>query len=235
MIDLVQHWYGSFAKLPFDDGVKLLVELLTPLSVLLVYAGYRSNRKKHYYDAIQACQKRYLDIVQRQQELELAYFSKPKDQVYIEKHLILFRDHLGLVSEEITYIRAGMLPSYVGKAWLCHMASRVPYHVGKQWTNKVRMLHAENRELTSLDEKRMLSTFASFDQLKLLFSETEGKRGFSFTARPEAWQYERQRFAQVMYHRIHPRFYRRWWNRLWPEWRRWRLKRLFHLLLKRQK
>ena len=182
--------------------IKLIVDLLTPAAILIAFFTYKLSRKRHYFDAVQACWKRYLDIVHKQQELDLKQ-AKMNKELFIQKHLILFRDHMGLVSEEISYIRRGMLPKDVALSWLYEMAKRVPYWQNSGWANQSQLELGDNKRLANDQPDRMFNTFKGFDGLRTLFSENfgDGER-FDFPKDSSEWEDERKRFARVMLQRI---------------------------------
>ncbi|WP_163710862.1 hypothetical protein [Mangrovibacterium lignilyticum] len=202
------------------DKIKLAIDLLTPFSILLAFIAYRTNRKRHYFDAIQACQKRYLNIVQQQQQLDLQQGAAPPGPHYHANHLVLFRDHMGLVCEEITYIRQGMLPRFVALSWLSAMASRVPFFVEGRWVNARLMERGENKVLVEQSSEIMLATFRSFELLSELFSEERYRDDLCFYATDGDQLMLRQRFARMMYRRIR-RSRRNWRKQLKFGFNRW--------------
>lgn len=184
--------------------IKLIVDLLTPAAILIAFFTYKLSRKRHYFDAVQACWKRYLNIVRQQQQLDLER-DKMTEALFVKKHLILFRDHMGLVCEEISYIRQGMLPRDVAKAWLYEMAKRVPYWQHQQWANRKQLKAGDNKRLAYEFEKQLFKTYQSFDGLRVLFSDDFGDgKYFDFSKDCCDWDEERKRFAEIMYRRVRP-------------------------------
>lgn len=184
-------------------SAELLIKAIALLSIAVAVLTYVFNKKKHFFEVVQFCTKRYRDIVRLQQELEVnknEYFEAKKENEYYQKHLIYFRDHMGLVAEEITYIRQGMLPKQVAKSWLYQMAKRVPFYQNGELANLNKLKEGDNKVLASDREKKLEKAFNNFDELRMIFKMPNEE--FNFNAENEEWQKERKRFADVMYRRI---------------------------------
>lgn len=100
--------------------------IISALTLLVVFGGLFSlkyQKKEIQFTTIQKCIEIHRNILRNQQELEI---PDVKAKGLYAKRRILICDHLGLVTEELFYMKKGYLPKQISKNWLEHMIGFVP-------------------------------------------------------------------------------------------------------------
>ncbi|MCG8410297.1 MAG: hypothetical protein MI739_03325 [Bacteroidales bacterium] len=98
------------------------VFIVNVLTLIVVTTGLLSlvfQRKGIHFSTVQKCINDHRDILRNQQKAKIAEKDK-------SEHLILIRDHLGLITEELFYMKKGYLPKDLAKSWLRHMIEFIP-------------------------------------------------------------------------------------------------------------
>ncbi|NOQ28015.1 MAG: hypothetical protein GQ564_21845 [Bacteroidales bacterium] len=103
--------------------LQVIISLLTLLVVCGGLFSLKYQKKEIQYTTIQKCIEIHRNILRNQQELEI---PGVKVKGLYAKRRILIRDHLGLVTEELFYMKKGYLPKQISKNWLEHMIGFVP-------------------------------------------------------------------------------------------------------------
>ena len=200
----------SFLCSPNYELLDTLFTGITALSILIGLITIRWSRKQSHFNAVLACNDMFRRIVRKQQNLRGRRLAKRE---------ILFRDHLGLVSEEIFYMKQGVLPSSVAYSWLADMPRRIPVYdaPGKTLLNADLLKEGENSILFVEDRKSFERIAADFGHLKRRFCiETD----VQFCA--ACWDEQRFRFAREMYLSIRGSRRERLINRFKPSWKSWK-------------
>ncbi len=117
----------------------LIVSMLTFLAVTIGLLSIRFQKKEIRFSTIQKCVNDHRNILRNQQKYSIK--NKGKNE-----HLILLRDHLGLITEELFYMREGYLPKNLSLNWLRHMIEFVPIKQGKRVLNKFQI--EESKEIS---------------------------------------------------------------------------------------
>lgn len=108
---------------------ELIVSIITLIIVTLGLLSIRFQKKEIRFLTIQKCVTDHRDILRNQQK----YCIENKEK---NEHLILIRDHLGLITEELFYMKEGYLPKDLSLNWLRHMIEFVPITKGTYILNK---------------------------------------------------------------------------------------------------
>jgi len=104
------------------DTIRIVVEILTFLVLSFGLATLFVHRKQVFFSTVNKCINHYRNIIRKQQSLE----GKKNNDKNKRKHLILVKDHLGLVSEELFYMQKKYLPRKLSKDWLKNMINFIP-------------------------------------------------------------------------------------------------------------
>ncbi len=106
------------------------------------------QKKGLQYSTIKDCIDIHRNILRSQQKLKANSNTKP------EKHLILIRDHLGLVTDELFYMKNGYLPENISKTWIKNMINFIPIQCKGEIINKTEILTSrEISDYINLDYK----------------------------------------------------------------------------------
>lgn len=103
--------------------LQLIISTLTLIVILIGLFSLKYQKKEIQFATIQKCIEIHRNILRNQQELEIPHL---KVKGLYAKRRILIRDHLGLVTEELFYMKKGYLPKQISKNWLKHMIGFVP-------------------------------------------------------------------------------------------------------------
>jgi hypothetical protein len=192
--------------------LSLLSTIFTGITAISVFIGIITliwTRKQNHFNAVQICNQMFRDLVRRQQNR----LSAQTHQLEID-----FRDHLGIVGEEIFYIKNRMLPASVAFSWLSEIPRRIPVydHLGKL-INSSLLRQGENRELFVNYQGQFDGVIDNFGHIKHRFKLTlkEEKEilkkieGRKLTPPPgqsllnsDNWEQIRPYFARLMYRKI---------------------------------
>lgn len=100
---------------------QFVVAVLTLIVLFVGLLGISFQKKEIHFYTVQKCIDDHRKILRKQQKSKIK--NKTKDE-----HLILIRDHLGLITEELFYMRRGYLPKELSKSWIGHMIEFVPIY-----------------------------------------------------------------------------------------------------------
>ena len=179
---------------------------ITAISILVGILTIKWNRNQSYFSSVQACNEMFRRIVRKQQKLK---------NNNLAKHEILLKDHLGLISEEIFYIRQGILPPSVAYAWLADMPRRVPvYDTSGKFLNLKLLVDGENRFLVIKNQANFEKIVERFGRIKERFTM---KTDIQFC--PTNWETERIKFAHQMYIAIRGTKFERFKNIFRAQWK----------------
>lgn len=109
----------GYPKTPED-----FVEVLT---LILLFSGVIAlffHQKQIHFSTVKKCIDDYRKIVRNQQSFNKSETDKKK----IKKLFILVKDHLGLVNEELFYMKKGYLPKNLSMDWLNNMLNFIPIY-----------------------------------------------------------------------------------------------------------
>ena len=138
--------------LKFMDNYGLVIDLVYKVIMIFIFGfGLYSilfQKKGLQYSTIKDCIDIHRSILRSQQRLKINKITKP------EKHKILIKDHLGLVTDELFYMKNGYLPENISKDWLRHMVNFVPIQCNGQIINEKEIFESrEISEYIELDKK----------------------------------------------------------------------------------
>lgn len=162
-------------------------------SIVFGIRTFRLTSRQNNFNSVKACNDMFRAIVRKQQKLK-----QSKGNSQIDKHQILFRDHMGLVNEELFYIRQGILPKSIALEWLAEMPKRVPvYDKDGNMLNLELLREGENSYLVinhfSMVEDRM----NYFGGVKRAFTIN---KQFSFFS--SNWDVQKMKFSRYLYRKI---------------------------------
>jgi hypothetical protein len=103
--------------------IELSIQILILIAVYLGLITLKFQKKEVHFSTVQKCIDDHRDILRNQQRCK----TKPNK---INEQLILVRDHLGLVNEELFYMKNGYLPKNLSQDWLMHMINFIPLYKG---------------------------------------------------------------------------------------------------------
>ena len=130
------------------DQVQAVISILTLLVVCGGLFSLRFQKKDIQFTTIQKCIEIHRNILRNQQELEI---SDLNSKILYAKRRILIRDHLGLVTEELFYMKKGYLPKQISKNWLRHMIGFVPLTYKGEVVNESKKCITGSKEIKSFD------------------------------------------------------------------------------------
>jgi len=99
--------------------IELIISSVTLIVVTVGLLGLKFQRKEIRFYTVQKCIDDHRKILRQQQHLRIKKECS-------EDHLISVRDHLGLITEELFYIREGYLPKNLTMSWVRHMIEFIP-------------------------------------------------------------------------------------------------------------
>jgi hypothetical protein len=107
----------------YEEGIGLIIQILVLIAVYLGLITLKFQKKEVHFSTVQKCIDDHRDILRNQQRCK----TNPNE---VNEQLILVRDHLGLVNEELFYMKNGYLPRKLSKDWLMHMINFIPLYKG---------------------------------------------------------------------------------------------------------
>lgn len=147
--------YGSY---PFTIGD--LVDLLTAILLISGLVVIYQNKKQRHFQTIRECIKDYREIIRKEQHLN------PLD---LKESRILAMDHLGLINEELFYIKKGYLPSSIARTWIRNMIQYVPVFYGNKVINCDQIKENSLRILIEENEDDCTQILKGFDNIEQYF------------------------------------------------------------------
>lgn len=117
----------------------LIVSIITLIVVTIGLLSIKFQKKEIHFSTVQKCIDDHRNILRNQQRYRIE--NRGKDE-----HLILIRDHLGLITEELFYMREGYLPKDLSMSWIKHMIEFVPIKYEEETLNKLQI--RESREIS---------------------------------------------------------------------------------------
>jgi hypothetical protein len=95
------------------------------ISIIIGLITLKYQKKEIHFLTIQRCIDIHRKILRKQQ----SYEEKETEKSIIKKLSVLTLDHLGLINEELFYMKKGYLPKKLSKDWLFDMIEFVPIYV----------------------------------------------------------------------------------------------------------
>ncbi len=183
------------------DQIIAVANIVMAVGILIGIISINLTRRQHFYTTVQACQQSYVNIVRKQQLLDLKKATLSSKEFY-DRHLILYRDHLGLINEELFYMRNGNLPKRIACAWLGEMLKRIPvYGNGNILLNEELLIIGENKTLANYNIEMLEKTYRDFHSIANLFNIKSGEL-FKLPDNNELWRIEKAKFARKIYRKI---------------------------------
>jgi hypothetical protein len=113
---------------PYKEGSELIIQILILIAVYLGLITLKFQKKEVHFSTVKKCIDNHRDILRNQQRCK----TNPNE---VNEQLILVRDHLGLVNEELFYMKSDYLPRKLSKDWLMHMINFIPLYKGDDQKN----------------------------------------------------------------------------------------------------
>lgn len=176
-----------------------LFNAIMALSIVFGIVTLLQTRKQNNFNSVKACNDMFRDIVRKQQVFK---------QEDIDQHQMYFRDHMGLVYEELFYMRQGILPKRIALEWLAEMPKRVPvYTADGKMLNLDLLYKGENSYLFKNHFNIVEDRMKYFEGVMRSFTiDAE----FDFT--PDNWNDNKTKFSHYIYIRIRRPWYFRFWT-----------------------
>lgn len=105
------------------DTMEIVLAAATLLILISGIIGLYLHKKQIYFTTIRKCIEDYRKIVRGQQFCEENHTDEKIDPNYI-----YILDHLGLVNEELFYMKMGYLPRNISLDWLKNMMMYIPIY-----------------------------------------------------------------------------------------------------------
>lgn len=156
------------------DYLAIFDTIFSALTLIFVGIGLVSiifQKKEIQFTTIQKCIEIHRTILRSQQELEI---SGLKGSKLYGKRRILIRDHLGLVTEELFYMKKGYLPKQISKNWLKHMIEFIPLKCKEYVANEKAITNSKEINPFDYNEyKTLANDKKSFTQINEVFQINE--------------------------------------------------------------
>jgi hypothetical protein len=116
--------------LPYRNEIELIIQILILIAVYLGLIALKFQKKEVHFSTVKKCIDNHRDILRNQQRCK----TNPNE---VNEQLILVRDHLGLVNEELFYMKSDYLPRKLSQDWLMHMINFIPIYKGLDQKNPI--------------------------------------------------------------------------------------------------
>lgn len=166
--------------------IQLLISAATFIAILVGLRSILFQKKEIHFLTIQKCIDNHREILRKQQ----------KKSGLKGDHIIYLRDHLGLITEELFYMRRDYLPKALAKNWIRHMIEFTPIKISgmNSIINETQIMNSkevsyflestinanmsnsqkeQERKKNYLEYKRIVSDKKSFSQINIVFQITK--------------------------------------------------------------
>lgn len=138
--------------LDFMDNYGSVIDLVYKVIMISIFVfGLYSilfQKKGLQYSTIKDCINIHRDILRNQQKLKI------EENINAEEHKIFIKDHLGLVTDELFYMKKKYLGRNISKNWLRHMVDFIPIQCNDDIINEYEILNSkEISDFINLDKK----------------------------------------------------------------------------------
>lgn len=153
---------------PYIEGIELIIQILILIAVYLGLITLKFQKKEVHFSTVQKCIDNHRDILRKQQRCKT-------NSTEINEQLILVRDHLGLVNEELFYMKSAYLPPKLSQDWLMHMINFIPIYKGDDQKNPLNEISIKRSKELGPFVNSSSSNSNNYDTYLLIVKESFGR------------------------------------------------------------
>lgn len=111
--------------LQHKDAIDIIIQLLVLIFIIVGLLTLKFQKKEVHFSTVKKCIDDHRNILRKQQ----TYIPNENETVNENELCILVKDHLGLINEELFYMKNGYLPKELSLDWLKDMILFVPIYI----------------------------------------------------------------------------------------------------------